>query len=368
MKRILKSAVCAVFLFVLVSCSSDVVQILEHPTTVKPGSVITVKLSSAFLHGVPGKNYWANISRDSLHVLLGLPEGWSVEGVDLYAAKDYKAAKILAEIQDIESVMNGAYDDLFLELEDSLAQFESRKSPMSQNPALNSALSGRSISARPYAAADSEVVVSADDVPNWTAYSSPVDIQYQAMTKTDTFIVLDETMKAAIQEYMPEMTLLPDTVGVTAVPFFVYARIRTGEEPGEYGIYYYSKTNSLSTYTDLDQGSMTFATVVLDPDASAPVRNSIATVHSGGMRAVPSAFSTKTRIQLPSKVSSYAKVEIVSLRGQLVRLFSGIAPGARSFVWNGTDQSGREVKSGMYLIRYSDNLENVNYCTVRKLK
>lgn len=366
--RILKSVVFAVSLFILAGCSSDVVQILEHPTIVKPGSVITVKLSSAFLHGAPGKSYWANISRDSLHVLLGLPEGWSVEGVDLYAAKHYKAAKILAEIEDFESVMNGSYEDQFLELEDSLAQFESRKSPMPHNPSLNSALSGRSISARSYAAADSEVMVSADDVSNWNAYSSPVDIQYQAMTETDTFIVLDEAMKSAIQEYMPEMTFIPDTVGVTAVPFFVYATIRTGEEPGEYDIYYYSKTNSLSTYNELDQGSMTYATVVLDPDAPAPVRNYMTAVHSGGMRAIPAAFSSRTRIQLPLNRSAEAGIDILSLRGQLVRSFTSIDSRSRFFVWNGTDQSGREVKSGTYIVRHRDRLDNVSHCVVRKLR
>ncbi|MFP4164169.1 MAG: hypothetical protein ACLFQB_07905 [Chitinispirillaceae bacterium] len=364
--RVVKLFLSTVTVLAMMGCSSDVIQVLEHPTTVKPGSVIKVKLSSAYVYGIPGKNYWSDISRDSLHVLFGLPEGWSIESVDFYAAKHFEAAKVLAGDQNIESAMNGEYNGLYAGLEDSLALFESRKEPMPANSALDPSLSGRTINARPYEPNGTEIEVAADDVPTWTAYSSSVDLSYQAGSKTDTFTVLDENMKQMIQQYSPELTLLPDTVGVTAVPFFVYATIRTGEQPGEYQLYYYSKTNSVSEYSDMDQGSMTYVPVVLDPQAS--VRSGIRTVPNGSISAVPAVFSASTKIQLPFERSPGARIDIISLSGRIVGSYSDLSTEASFFVWDGTGHNGGNVESGTYVIRYMDEQKNISSCKVRKVR
>ncbi len=367
MKRMIAAGICSLSLMAMIGCTTDTAQIIEHPTTTQPGSTITVKLASAFAYGTFGKMYFSQVSRDSLHVLLGLPEGWSVEGIDCYVAKDYKAAKSLAEIQDFESLMQDpANQDLVQEFQDSLVSFELRKTPMPADPSLNGSLAGRSFTASAYDPSQGDIDVDADSITNWNAFSSKISLSYQAATKTDTFIVLDSAMKAAVQEGMPGMFFLSDTVGITVVPMFVFARIKTGDEAGEYQLYYYTKTNSIANYNDLDQGSMAYATVVLDPNAPVKTaRNS--TMTAGALKANPAVFSGSTRIQLPSEAVSGAKVSILSLRGQVIKSFGDISSGTSQISWDGTDQSGKRVKSGTYIVRYGDEL-NTSFCTVRKVK
>ncbi|MDZ7288528.1 MAG: T9SS type A sorting domain-containing protein [candidate division KSB1 bacterium] len=69
----------------------------------------------------------------------------------------------------------------------------------------------------------------------------------------------------------------------------------------------------------------------------------------------PNPFNPETKIQFAVPVTSIVKIEIFNMLGQRVReLHYGLKPaGAYSVIWDGRDDAGRQVGSGVYLYRLS---------------
>ncbi len=67
----------------------------------------------------------------------------------------------------------------------------------------------------------------------------------------------------------------------------------------------------------------------------------------------PNPFSTQTAIELHIPSQGHVSLEIYDLSGRLVRtiLNREVAPGAHGFSWNGTDDSGNILPSGMYVVQ-----------------
>ena len=70
----------------------------------------------------------------------------------------------------------------------------------------------------------------------------------------------------------------------------------------------------------------------------------------------PNPFNPSTRIEIgiPEKYHEPVSLKIYNVRGQLVRtVFEGIKPaGFHSFAWDGTDERGTSVASGIYFARF----------------
>jgi hypothetical protein len=83
----------------------------------------------------------------------------------------------------------------------------------------------------------------------------------------------------------------------------------------------------------------------------------------------PNPFNPVTSIGFQLSVVScpYVRMEIYNIRGQLVRtLLDGsraFSPGVHSVIWNGRDDSGHQVSSGIYFYRMRAD----NYQSVRKM-
>ncbi len=67
----------------------------------------------------------------------------------------------------------------------------------------------------------------------------------------------------------------------------------------------------------------------------------------------PNPFNPRTEIQYQLREEDSVRLAIYSVRGQRVRtLDSGVrSPGLHRFVWDGRDDAGVEVTSGVYLVR-----------------
>ena len=67
----------------------------------------------------------------------------------------------------------------------------------------------------------------------------------------------------------------------------------------------------------------------------------------------PNPFNPSTSIAFSLAESARVKLNIYNLKGQKVKslLSSDMASGTHSITWNGDDDSGRGVSSGIYLIR-----------------
>jgi hypothetical protein len=79
----------------------------------------------------------------------------------------------------------------------------------------------------------------------------------------------------------------------------------------------------------------------------------------GLLRNSPNPFGDRTAISYTVSVPTRVRLEILSVEGRLVRgLVEGVvSPGTHRVSWDGTDQSGRPVASGVYLYRLSSGAE-----------
>ena len=73
----------------------------------------------------------------------------------------------------------------------------------------------------------------------------------------------------------------------------------------------------------------------------------------------PNPFSTSTTISFELKSNSHnpSQIKIYNIKGQLVRELLPVAPSPSlpvSVTWDGIDESGKEVKSGVYLYKMGD--------------
>lgn len=71
----------------------------------------------------------------------------------------------------------------------------------------------------------------------------------------------------------------------------------------------------------------------------------------------PNPFNPETTISFDMPKAGNARLDVFNVKGQLVKnLFNGNAPyGKTNLVWNGTDNSGQNVPSGLYFYRLNTN-------------
>lgn len=89
------------------------------------------------------------------------------------------------------------------------------------------------------------------------------------------------------------------------------------------------------------------------PDSYVSNEDAVATIPVSNLRNFPNPFNPNTTIAFESKAATTASLNIYNMRGQLVReLHKGAIPaGNNSFTWDGTDDSGQNVATGLYLYR-----------------
>ena len=68
----------------------------------------------------------------------------------------------------------------------------------------------------------------------------------------------------------------------------------------------------------------------------------------------PNPFNPKTNIELISKKEQNGKISIYDLKGELInQIFNGrLRIGKNQFIWNGNNDMGNEVSSGIYIIKF----------------
>lgn len=106
--------------------------------------------------------------------------------------------------------------------------------------------------------------------------------------------------------------------------------------------------SGLGARTDLMSDIFTYLSV----PASGPNVTSAPQVRKAELSIVPNPFNPKTTVKFALPARGEATVKVFNLRGELVRtLHSGVLDaGEHPFVWNGTDNDGRSVSSGVYLV------------------
>ncbi|PKN74034.1 MAG: Gingipain R [Candidatus Cloacimonetes bacterium HGW-Cloacimonetes-3] len=79
----------------------------------------------------------------------------------------------------------------------------------------------------------------------------------------------------------------------------------------------------------------------------------------------PNPFNPETTIRFTTKEAGQVKLSVYNLKGQLIRnlVNNSLASGAHNIVWNGKDENGNSVASGIYLYR----METTNYSATQKM-
>lgn len=93
--------------------------------------------------------------------------------------------------------------------------------------------------------------------------------------------------------------------------------------------------------------------VSIDDDTAAPLLSSLVLA--------PNPFRSVSKISFGLKEDTELQIQIYNLRGQKVRSISRekLRQGEHHFIWQGDDDSGKAVGSGVYLLRLSSNAKTV---------
>ena len=131
----------------------------------------------------------------------------------------------------------------------------------------------------------------------------------------------------------------------------------TYEEPGDYTVTLTS-SNAYNEDTEIKENYINVAGVSADED--------IMPITSQLIGNYPNPFNPTTTISFSvTQTSSFVNLEIFNLKGQKVKRFVNetLPVGTHSVIWNGTDDSGKSVTSGIYFYK----MKSGNYTSTKKM-
>jgi hypothetical protein len=95
-----------------------------------------------------------------------------------------------------------------------------------------------------------------------------------------------------------------------------------------------------------NSGNLVQARISLDENQEVPERFTL-------FQNYPNPFNPETNISFSLPEESEVNLKIYNLRGQLIKVLvnSRLKPGLHVFTWDGKDESGRDLSSGIYFYR-----------------
>ncbi len=115
----------------------------------------------------------------------------------------------------------------------------------------------------------------------------------------------------------------------------------------------YSYANFYPPTASILQAGRAIRFTTTAPDSYVSNEDAVAVIPVSNLRNYPNPFNPSTTIAFESAAPTTAALHIYNMKGQLVReLHKGTIPsGNNSFTWDGTDDSGQNVATGLYLYR-----------------
>lgn len=350
-KTVARTVLAAIAAATLMGCGMDALESINHPEQARPGDEISVNLVNAFTLFSTGSALIQPVSRDSLHVGVGLPAGWSVEGVSYYVASHLNVFHMIDSIEDtaqIEAMMA-----------ESLEVYASRSTPMTVDETMAAFFAGKEL---PIGAdtSDTARTVHGDSVDQWLSYGAAIGLNFPLFHQMDTVFAVNDT--ADTSGALDSLPMEIDSVGISVVPILIFAKLTAGQETGDIPLYYYSKTGPLpaestdTTIQNPDRGMLIEEMINIDM-SNAVIAANTPTGSPTGLTAVSDGRSGAVRIELPAKPAADTRLGIYSLEGELVHRFT---PPSASFVWDGANVSGEPLPQGTYLMRWSGNATSLS--------
>ncbi len=143
----------------------------------------------------------------------------------------------------------------------------------------------------------------------------------------------------------------------------IYVGEQDGHKVGKIGIMFYDDNTwgsfsiSPPVHPTNDGGTVMFTELQIVFPGTANEDNTVTSVTGMLNQNYPNPFNPETTISFDMPKTAPATLAVYNVKGQLVKtLFDGNATfGKNNIVWNGTDNSGSKVSSGIYFYRLSTN-------------
>jgi hypothetical protein len=332
----------------LSSCSVDRCQIISHPSAAKPGDTISVLYSDLYLIISTTPTASKSYARDSLHVAYGLPSGWSVLSSDYYVASGIK----LGQMTSIMS--NPAL--LATIMQDSLAAYTQRKSPMTKDAGWASYFTGKTFTAHNTANNDS-IPISGNGIGQWLAYSSKINLAVQSGTKMDTGVALSSLPIDSATLGTIKTLYGTDSIWVKAIPVVCFAQIIAGKATEIDTLLYFSKTGpkpstGISIIPNYDKGDMTYVPISINPN-NAVLLSPYGHNANALLRVSPSALTPGSRISMSIGSTAPWRLSIYTAQGKTVRSFATENGSGTNnpIMWDGTSSAGKMLQAGVYCVK-----------------
>jgi len=329
-------------------CSVDRCQIITHQSSANAGDTFPVLISDIYLIISTTSSSTQAYTRDSLHVGYGLPAGWSVLSSDYYIASSIKLNQMASLISN-PSLITGL-------IQDSLAAFTARKSPMAKDNGWSGYFTGKTFSAHNVANSDS-IKVAANTVGQWTAYSGKISLTVPSGTKMDTGVTLaslpiDSATRATISSLYGT-----DSIWVKAIPIICFAQVIARQTAGTDTLLYFTKTGpkpstGFSLVPNFDKGDMTYVPISITPK-NAVLRSVPGHAGLALLQVSPATLTRGAGITMSIGAPSPWQLSICNAAGKTIRLFSSTSESSagNAIVWDGTSLSGAAVQAGVYCVK-----------------
>lgn len=368
-RRILLLVVIAFF----TGCSLDMPAVISYPEEVKPEKSTNVMLSNSFVFFDTSEVRSIGVTRDSIHLLIGMPSSWSVESASCVVLKDFN-------INDYYSMIAGENlvdSQTVKELEDLIPP-SSEFIPMSKDENLISFIKNKELVA--YSPSqDESLSVAINNIPKWEGFSAPVNIVLEKGKRNDLVIGTDSFASASgssdeisglkppflgkvkIKKQTPNF----DSMGITMVPVIISVNLKAGKEESKDTIFYFTKTAAMN-----EPPSPTLAMIgALYPEASSMLQNNLiftpinvtetANIKEAlkGKKSGKNIWSEQKRGSLVIRYNKNRvnpiKAEVYSLKGNFIKNIKTDI-NESCFKWDGTNNFGAKVCKGIYYVKVFD--------------
>ncbi len=317
-------------------CAVDSYNVIEHPEQVQPGATFEASFLNFVFVTSTGAVLVNEVNRDSLHLAMGFPDGWSVSNVRQYTADhlDLTSYFSLEEGEEQDSPLDNP--ELMALVTDSFPMYRTRSQPIPDAPDQVSFFESGE-----FDISDSAVVtLEGSSVAQWSAYSGFLGLSFPIGTEMDSVIALENLDTALIS---PGQEI--DSLGYKVVPVFVFASVSAPAQERTDTLYYYAKTGPLPDLADtmqinLDLGDWAVQTVQITPDAAA---GPLARYRSGGNEIQ---YRPDGGVTFSFSERKDYKIEVFSMNG--TRLWTAAGIGAQA-EWRGLNSRGRSIAPGNYL-------------------
>ena len=338
MRKISVSVVLSAALTFFGGCAVDSYTAIDHPEQVQPGTTFPASFLNFVFVTDTGAVLTKEVNRDSLHLAMGFPDGWSVSNVRQYTADHLNLNSYfsLEEAQEQDSPLQNP--ELLALVTDSFPLYRMRSMLIPEAPNQASFYESGE-----FDISDSAVTtLDGSSVAQWITFSGLLGLSFPVGTQMDSVVAFEDSDTAL---FSPGGGV--DSLGYKAIPIFVFFDVSAPALERTDTLYYYAKTGPLPVSTDpmeinLDLGDWAVQTVRITPDAAA---GPLARYRSGGNEIQ---YRPDEGVMFFFSQRKDYKIEVFSMNG--TRIWTTTGNGAQA-EWAGKNSRGRPIAPGNYLAR-----------------